>query len=547
LGSQRADTFLAWREKRWAAGYRGVGTLLKGAFGMDEATEVEGRDAQDGAVSAGQSIINLRRAVQRGEAVVGALSPTVLVWGDAQQAVDTRVTAATEALFHQGLVVRVEQAAASVQWLAMIPGNLKYGIRARVLETTHLAALMPHHQIWSGPMTDTHLQGPPLLMASTEGAPFRLVTHVGELGNVMMAGPSRTGKSGMLGLMVRQGFRYPGMRMCLFDRDNALKAVTLLHGGQHYALGSAGSLRLPILADIDTHEQQQWATVWLEQVLTGEGLAPDPEERRELWRTVQMLAELPRHARTLSMARKLLQVTRLKVGLAPFCQGGEYSFCDGSTETVAWDQRLICFEMSHLITKPRALAAVLSYCFQQLDTHWLTGEPVVMVIDEAKWLLGVERFLGELEVWLKARAKKNLSVWLATQELYDVQRTTLWQAVLASMPTKLLLPNPQALSAAVRPFYTDIGVSEHGLRQLAQAQPFRDYLYVSPLGTRLFQCTLSPVERLLCAASRLEELAVLDTMTEKVPTSELPAAWLRHWGYDHEAAALMDTEEGDPV
>jgi type IV secretion system protein VirB4 len=384
-------------------------------------------------------------------------------------------------------------------------------------------------------------------MASTEGAPFRLVTHVGELGNVLMAGPSRTGKSGMLGLMVRQGFRYPGMRMCLFDRDNALKAVTLLHGGQHYALGSASSLRLPILADIDTTDQQQWATVWLEHVLTGEGLAPEPDERRELWRTVQMLAELPRHARTLSMARQLLQVTRLKVGLEPFCEGGEYSFCDGSTQTVAWDQRLLCFEMSGLMTKPRALAAVLSYCFQQLDTYWLTGVPVVMVIDEAKWLLDVQRFLGELEVWLKARAKKNLSVWLATQELYDLQRTTLWQAVLASMPTKLLLPNPQALRAAVRPFYTEIGVADHGLRQLVQAQPFRDYLYVSPLGTRLFQCTLSPAERLLCAASRLEELAVLETMAATMPAPDLPAAWLRHWGYGEEAATLVDTTEGDPV
>ena len=232
--------------------------------------------------------------------------------------------------------------------------------------------------------------------------------------------------------------------MCLFDRDNALKAVTLLHGGQHYALGSAGSLRLPILGDIDTEAQQQWATVWLEHVLTGEGLPPEPEERRELWRTVQMLADLPRHERTLSRARQLLQVTRLKVGLAPFCEGGEYSFCDGSTQTVAWDQRLLCFEMSGLITKPRALAAVLSYCFHQLETHWFTGEPVVLVIDEAKWLLDVQRFLGELEVWLKARAKKNVSVWLATQELSDVQRTTLWQAVLASMPTRILLPNPQA-------------------------------------------------------------------------------------------------------
>ena len=100
---------------------------------------------------------------------------------------------------------------------------------------------------------------------------------------------------------------------------------------------------------------------------------------------------------------------------------------------------------------------------------------------------------------------------------------------------------------AVRPFYTDVGVSDDGLQQLAQAQPFRDYLYVSPLGTRLFQCTLSPVERLLCAASRLDELAVLETMAEKIPAHELPAAWLRQWGYDEEAAILTTPDEGDPV
>ena len=110
---------------------------------MDEATEVEGRDTQEGAVSAGQSVINMRRAVQRGEAVVGALSPTVLVWGTTEDVLETRVSAVTEALFQQGLVVRVEQAAASMQWLATIPGNLKYGIRARVLATPHLTALHP--------------------------------------------------------------------------------------------------------------------------------------------------------------------------------------------------------------------------------------------------------------------------------------------------------------------------------------------------------------------------------------------------------------------
>ena len=191
-----------------------------------------------------------------------------------------------------------------------------------MLATTHLTALLPHHQIWSGPTEDTHLQGPPLLMASTEGAPFRLVTHVGELGNVLMAGPSRVGQVGLLGLMVRQGFRYPGMRMCLFDRDNALKAVTLLHGGQHYALGSGGQ---SAAADPGRHRHPRrsssgrrcgWKTS-----SPAKGLPPDPEERRELWRTVQMLADLPRHERTLSMARQLLQVTPAQGRPGPLLRG----------------------------------------------------------------------------------------------------------------------------------------------------------------------------------------------------------------------------------
>jgi hypothetical protein len=115
------------------------------------------------------------------------------------------------------------------------------------------------------------------------------------------------------------------------------------------------------------------------------------------------------------------------------------------------------------------------------------------------------------------------------------------------MPTRILLPNPQALITDVRPFYTKVGVSEKALWQLAQAQPFRDYLYVSPLGTRLFQCTLSPVERLLCAASRLDELAVLEHLAATTPPDVLPAAWLRHWGYDEEAAYVLPDDAGGPI
>jgi len=541
MGQSSADTFLTWAERRWAGGYRGLKKILKGAAEVEETQEVYGRDDQDQATTAGQSIIDMRRAVRRGDDVAGLLSPTVLCWAPTQDLLDERVKLARQALFSQGLVLRTEQAGASIQWLATLSGHTKYGIRSRGLSTRHLTALIPHTHAWSGPARDAYLDDAPLMRVSADGRPFNLVTHVGNLGNVLVAGPSQTGKSAFFGLAVRQSRRYRKRKGCIFDRDNALKAVTLLSGGKHYTLGTVGGRRLQPLGSLETEEEQVLRALWVENVLVGEGLAPTPDERREILRMIRRLAGLPRRERTLSLARQLLQVTRLKVGLEPFCTGGEYGFCDGDEDPFTWDNPLICFEMSALLTKPRAMRAVLSYCFSELEIHWFTGDPVYIWADECKWLLDSAEFLGGFEVILKARAKKNVSLWAATQELYDLQRTTAWQAILANMPTRILLPNPQAMRPSVRPFYDDLGVSDRALRRLVQGRPFRDYLYTSPLGTRMFQCALSPVERLLCAASTLEELAVLDDLALQYRPDELPAAWLRHWGYPDEAALLLPT------
>jgi len=541
-----AETFLTWAEKAWAGSYRGISKLFKSGVGMDEATEVEGRDEQDGPISAGQSIINVRRRVRRGESVVGRLSPTVLVWARSHEDLDERVKMVSEALFQQGLVVRVEGPNASIEWLRMQPGHVKYGIRGRVLETPHLTAVSPHTAHWPGPERDAYLDDEPLLRVSSDGVPFNVVTHVGNLGHVLIVGPSQRGKSGLMGLAIRQSARYRRRRGVIFDRDNAHKAVTLLSGGHHYALGSPGCPRLQPLGSLDTEEDRTLRAIWIENVLTGEGLPPTPDERREILKMIRWLADLPRSQRTLSMARVLIQPPRLKVGLEPFCEGGEYSFCDGDTNAFAWDEKLLCFEMSGLLGLPRAMVAVLSHCFAELEAHWFTGDPVYVWADEFKWLLDMSDFLGGMEVMLKARAKKNVAVWASTQELYDLQRTTLWQAILANMPTRFLLPNIHALSPDVRPFYDALQVPPWALEQLAMAEPFRDYLYTSELGTKMFQCTLSPVERLLCAASSLEELDVLDHLAGLYPPEELPAAWLRHWGYPQEAALLDPVSEKGP-
>lgn len=538
LGTQAAATFLRWEEKRWATGYRRSTKLLKMSSGLDHQEEIAGRDERPDAITAGQSILTVQAQVLAGEEVLGTLTPTLLTWAPDAETLAAQTRALTTVCFSQGLVVAPERAGASLAWLASLPGHVSLGTRGRSLRTQELTALMPHNTVWAGPARDAHLDGPPVLVATTDGTPFRLVTHVGELGHMLVAGPSRSGKSGLLGLLTRQWFRYPEAQLCIFDRDHALKAATLLGGGAHYALGTSASLGFQPLGHLETEQAQRWALGWLEGVLTGEGLAPTPAEREELWATVQRLAGLPTGQRTLTMCQRLLQVQRLKIGLTPFCQGGPYGFFDAAEDRLRLETRLVCFEMGGLLGLPRAVSPALAYIFHRLETAWFTGVPTLVIIDEAKWLLDTALFLGEVEVWLKARAKKNVSVVLSTQELFDLQRTTAWQAVLASVPTWLLLPNAAATRPEVQPFYQGIGCSEAETQLLATAQPLRDYLYRSPLGTRLFQVRLSPVERLLCAASRVEELAVLEDLATQVPAAALPAAWLRQWGYPEEAALL---------
>jgi hypothetical protein len=560
-GLSTADQFLTWAEKKWATMYSSVGKIVKGVANVEETTAVVGRDDQEGAVTAGQDIIDLRRAVRQGRDVVGQLTPTVLVWSDtaadpadpvtlaqAQEEIKARVKAVSIALFQQGLVIREEQPNASIQWLASLPGHVRYGIRGRVLSVNHCTSLMPHHHAWNGPARDEHLDDEALMQLTTDGAPFRVVTSVGEQRSVLIAGPTRAGKSAWLGLSISQLFRYAEQHMALWDRDFSLKCVTLTHGGLHYNPGQEGSPRLQPLAHLDSNDERLRKAIWLDDLLTNEGLSPDAEERGEILRMLRTLADVPPHYRTMTMAARLLQAPRLKIGLAPFCEGGDYAFFDGNEDPFDWETRLLCFEMKWLINYPRAFQAFTSYAFQELDARWMTGAfPTTIIMDELKWLLEFPVLVKYFELVLLARAKFGVALWAAIQDLVYLKRSPVWQAILANMPTKFLLPNSNATSKDVYSFYEDIGVTDQAIRQLASAVPRRDILYTSPLGTRMLQNTLEPAVRIQVAASRPHELRALDTLAAQVARADFPAAWLAHWGYHDLAATLAPPDEkGEP-
>ena len=79
--------------------------------------------------------------------------------------------------------------------------------------------------------------------AETSGStPFRFSTHVGDVGHMLIVGPTGAGKSVLLALLALQFRRYPDAQVYIFDKGNSARAAVLAMGGAHHVLGSDGSL-----------------------------------------------------------------------------------------------------------------------------------------------------------------------------------------------------------------------------------------------------------------------------------------------------------------
>jgi type IV secretion system protein TrbE len=461
----------------------------------------------------------------------GYVTPTVLVWADTEEELAARERAVAKALQEEGMIVAPEHVNACQAWVGMQPGDFVHNIRSPLLPSLAMAFLFPHATVWPGDERDSHLDGPPLLTTSSDGTPFRFSLHPGqsELGNTMVLGPSRSGKSGLLGLMMMQFWRYPEGQVFCFDKDYALYGCTLLGGGTHYDLGKDGSAGIQPLGALDHGEaEQRWAAHWLAQVMTSQGVILTPEDREQMWLALQRLASMPAPMRTLTGYAECLQVQRLKRALTPFLQGSPYGFLDADHDDVALHD-FTTFEMRALLDLPEVLPHVLRYRFHRMSTRF-TGRPTLIVIDESRKLLADPVFGPEILDFLKERAKVNVSVVLSTQEIADAAKTDAWQAILASCKTFVYLPNDAATKPSVAAFYRECGLSDMEIQLLALSAPKQDYLYKSDQAARRFQLVLSPLERTLVAASTPEDLAALRALQQEAQKEPLPAAWLRQCG-----------------
>ncbi len=541
LDKTAATRELTKLRRQWFSKRKSIATIVREVM-TNEAAQLVDSDADNKTADADEAL----QVLGADHVAFGYVTTTVTVWDHDAAIVEEKVRAVERVINSLGFTTIHETVNAVEAWLGSLPGHVYANVRQPLIHTLNLAHIVPLSAIWAGPSANTHLNGPPLLYAEAVGStPFRLSTHVGDVGHMLIVGPTGAGKSVLLSLMALQFRRYTGAQIYIFDKGNSAKAAVRAMGGVHQVLGADGSLAFQPLRAIDKPGERSWAAEWIWSLLAHENVEITPDVKEIVWSALGSLASAPPTERTLTGLSVLLQSNALRSALSPYTLEGPFGRLLDAAEDRFATMGLHCFETEPLLHEASAVLPVLTYLFHRLEARF-DGKPTLLILDEAWVYLDNPLFAARIREWLKVLRKRNVAVVFATQSLADISRSTIAPAIIESCPQRIFLPNERAIEPQGRAAYEAFGLNERQVGLIAGAVPKRQYYLQSSAGNRLFELGLGPVARALCGSSSAADQAQISGI-EAEAASDFAARFFRArglaWAADFIAQHFQPQEE----
>jgi type IV secretion system protein VirB4 len=471
----------------------------------------------------------------------GYYTVTVIVMEESVEIADESAKIISNSLSERGFPARIETVNSLEAYLGSLPGHGHENIRRPLIHTLALADLMPTTAVWPGleyhPSPLYPPKSPPLLIVSAaDTTPNRLSLHVGSNGHTLIAGPVDAGKSTLLNLLMASHFRYPDAEVIGFDYKNSAFALCEASGGTYYDLLTPSehvAEETPFLAPllhVDNEGELSWAKEWIEDILTLHSLTPTPKQKKEIRRALEKVAASDPDMRSLSAFCTNVQDHEIKEALAYYQEG----ILDAETDNIH-ESRYTLFEMRHLMDHgPQLVIPTLLYMFRRI-TQRLKGQPVMIPMDEAWFVLAHQLFAEKLAVWLRTIRSMNGHVVLATQSLSELAESSISHILRETCATKILLPNTHATDSRSIQLYRDLNLSDEQIENLTMLDKKRHYFYLSDLGERVLDLTLGPVTLAFVGATSMQDVTEVKALKAEYGGG-WPIIWLKRKGLDRAAA-----------
>lgn len=520
MDQHEAEAMLEKYRKKWKQKVRGFFDQLfntnSGRIDLDAQAMVD--DAEGALADTKSGII-----------AQGFLTTTIILMGENRQDIEDDARNIAKEISALGFNTRIETINAIEAYLGSLPGHGVENIRRPIVHTLNFADLLPSSSIWTGnenaPCPFYANNSPALMHCVTTGySPFRLNLHVGDVGHTLVFGPTGSGKSTLLCTIAAQFRRYENASIFAFDKGMSMYALTKAAGGDHYELGNADNSVLAFcpLQYISTSSDKAWAATWIEEILKLNSIDVTVERRTQISSTLNNMAE--NNSYTMTDFVNLIQDNAIRDALRDYTLEGQMgSIFDAEQDNLSLSN-FMCFEIEELMQlQPRFAIPVLQYIFRRIELS-LNGQPGMIILDEAWLMLSHEMFKEKIREWLKVLRKANCLVILATQSLADASKSTIFDTLLESTPTKIFLPNPNALVEETALIYKNMGLNSRQIEILANSRPKHDYYYSSIKGHRLFNLALGKLQLAFVASSDKDSVAKIKKLYAKYGND-----WVEQW------------------
>lgn len=472
--------------------------------------------------------------INSGLLAYGYYSANILIFDENIDKLEENLKEVKSALEKLGFMARVETINAVEAYLGSLPGFVYPNLRRPVINTLNLAHLIPLASIWAGekynPSDKFPPNSPPLMQVITYGAtPFRLNLHVGDIGHTVIFGPTGAGKSVLLANILLAFQKYQNSKIFAFDKGMSLFAPSIATGGTHYDIAGEGSkLAFAPLSNIKTPSQIAWAENWIETCLKLQNVEITPKYKKTIHEA--MLSHINTNSKSLTEFISNLQDQTLRDALNHYAISGPAGFLLDAENDNLNLTNITVFEIENLMNLGEEnIIPTLLYIFYRIEQN-LDGNPTILIIDEAWIALGHPVFKNKIVEWLKVLRKANCAVIMATQSLSDSAKSGILDVLQESCPTKIFLPNNEAFNKGSEntlgpyDFYKIFGLNDVQISIISEAIPKKEYYFVSPLGTRLFNLELGRVNLSLSSISDKNSIRKIKNLFNKFGND-----WVYEW------------------
>lgn len=540
LSKVQADEELKNSQKLWGQQQIPLTSMIKDAITQTRSDN----EVDEHALQNSDDAAEARSELNADYVSFGYYTMVMLVFDNTKKGADDKASEVVSTLNSLGFTASIETENAIEAYRGTLPSCYRCNVRRPMASSLNFCHLAPTTATWSGDKRNDALKGPVLLYVDSSGyTPFRFSFHVGDVGHTMIVGPSGAGKSVLLNTMEAHFLKYPNSNVFIFDKGASSRCLTYGVGGNFYNLAAEGSKDLSFqpLAKIDDPDEMKWAKEWILSYLEAKGLKLTPEIDNAVWNGLISTRNSRVSLRTISQFCVLTQNMDVREALRPLTKEGSYGKLFDNDHDFAGSGRWQVFEMEALMNTPAIVPPTLDYLFHRIETQIkkATG-PSIIVLDECWLFFDNPAFRRKLREYFKDMRKKNTSIIFATQNLSDIAtKSDLFSVVVDNCPSRIFLPNVNAVSEANSELYRQFGCNETQIKIISQMVPKSDYYYFSERGNRIFRLALQPIEIPFVTSTSKDDQLAINKIREEGKPGEFVHDWLIHKGAVHEWNKLV--------